>query len=693
MWRFLILLTFTVVSCTYLSAQSLTKAANDAFILTRMVEKFHVQPRPINSEFSSDVYNLFMQKLDDEKLFFTAEDIKLLSAYQYKLQEQIKSKQTDFLQAVLSLYQKRILQADTMIDNICKKPFNFTIAEKLTIAEDTSYPANITAMHLKLYKLMKASVLRSIVGDDEFAELNPIQQKKYVDSIEPILRHRVQNTYKRYIKRMLQRPGGLQQTAGEEYCKAIANSFDPHTEFFPLTEKENFESEIGRKPLAFGFSLDEDDEGNAVISNLLAGSPAFKSGQINKGDKIEAIQWEGKEAIDVREANASELSQTLDISNHDKAVFKIKKADGSVKNVTLWKEQLADDGEDDNKVKSFLLKGSKTIGYLSLPSFYEDWENDKGLNGCANDVAKEIVKLKKEKIDGLIIDVRYNGGGSLQEAVDLAGIFIDAGPVAQYKSREAKAYTLKDANRGTIYDGPLMIMVNGYSASASEIVAGTLQDYNRAVIFGSPTYGKATSQVILPMDTTITLESDFEKKKADSYVKVTLSQLYRITGKTAQKIGVQPDVLVPDALQAEGEREADNKLALLSNGIDANKYYKPNAPLPVTTLSSAAKSKIDTSSYFTRIRKYITDVRSSHEAKDISLRLQDPLQSLHKVDKNDEDKKDKEAPLFTIQTHAFEKQRAEASASVKALDEQWKQLLSIDPYVKLAYQTMLLMPQ
>ena len=148
------------------------------------------------------------------------------------------------------------------------------------------------------------------------------------------------------------------------------------------------------------------------------------------------------------------------------------------------------------------------MGYISLPAFYTDWQNnDKAGNGCADDVAKEIVKLKKENIEGLILDLRYNGGGSMQEAVDLSGIFIDAGPVAQIKSRDAKVYTMKDVNRGsTIYDGPLILMVNGYSASASEMVAGTLQDYNRAVIVGSPTYGKATAQVVLPMDTTINLD-------------------------------------------------------------------------------------------------------------------------------------------------------------------------------------------
>jgi carboxyl-terminal processing protease len=163
-----------------------------------------------------------------------------------------------------------------------------------------------------------------------------------------------------------------------------------------------------------------------------------------------------------------------------------------------------DNGDDDGKVKSFIIKGTKSIGYISLPAFYEDWENRKiGANGCANDEAKKVLKLKKENINGLVIDVRYNGGGPLNEAIDLAGIFIDAGQVGLIKDKTSKLCTLKDVNRGTIYDGQLAILVNGYSASASEVLANTLQDYNRVLIVGALTYGKAAAQVVLPMDTTI----------------------------------------------------------------------------------------------------------------------------------------------------------------------------------------------
>ena len=309
------------------------------------------------------------------------------------------------------------------------------------------------------------------------------------------------------------------------------------------------------------------------IDNLEPGSPAFRSGKLNKGDKFISVQWEGKEVIDVSDISIGEFGRLLDESNHTMALFTVKKADGTLVKISLQTEEA--NNEDGDKVKSFILKGAKTIGYIYLPVFYEDWDtNNQGLNGCANDVGREILKLKKENIDGLILDLRNNGGGSAEEATELAGIFIDAGPIQQEKGRDGKVYTLKDVNRGTIYDGPLVILVNGYSASASEIVAGALQDYTRAVFVGSNTYGKATAQIVFPMDTTVTPET-LPDKQTEDYLKITISKLYRINGTTAQFTGVHPDVVLPDLLDAYISKEADDPAALRPTTIEPNKYYTP----------------------------------------------------------------------------------------------------------------------
>jgi carboxyl-terminal processing protease len=545
-------------------------------------------------------------------------------------------------------------------------------------------------MRAKLSKLMKASALAELLEQQEFLSLNTAQQKKYSDSIEPILRQKVQTLFQRSIYTILQSPAGVPQYIGDEYCKAIALYYDPHTEYFPATEKEDFESELGADKLVFGFGLKENNKEGVRISELRPGSPAYKSGQLNTGDKIESIQWTNRQPIDVSSASVDEVSQVLGESNYDEAIVTVKKEDGTTRKVKLVKEKMEAD-EDDSMVKSFVLKGAKTIGYISLPAFYTDYEASSYVKGCANDVAKEIIKLKKENIDAIILDIRYNGGGSMQEAVELAGIFIDAGPVEMIKDKGVKIATLKDINRGTIYDGPLLVMINGYSASASEMVAGTLQDYNRAIIMGSPSYGKATAQIVLPLDTTVSLEKDFENIHTDSYIKLTVSQLYRISGKTAQFTGVVPDVVLPEVLDADPKREADNPFALQPNTIDANKYYQPLPALPISSLQAEASKDMQASAYFDKLNKYIARSKQAKQQTDISLKLADVIEKYKAEQTDDVLEEDTTVSTFSIDNNAFEKQRLQADSQLASTDTTWKTYLQKDPYLKIAYKLLVMM--
>lgn len=687
---FFFLSLFTFFSLVY--AQPVNKAAADAYVITRMVQKFHVQPRALNDSLSNDFYNNFLKVLDGGKIFFTMEDIAKLQQYRLKLDEEISGKKTAFLQMVINLYGQRTSQADSIIDNICKQSFGFSSAEKYTVREDTSYPANAAGMRNKLYKLIKLSVLKSLIkSSDKISTLTAATQKKYLDSAEQSLRKKVQINFKRAVTTMMQSPGGLQQAVSDIYCESLATCYDPHTSYFPLTEKENFESELGNGDYEFGFSTDEEDEGGVSISNLKPGSPAFKSGLLNEGDKIISVQWEGKESIDVSDASEEALDKIFAASNHDKITLTVKKVDGTTRQVTMMKEKI-EDSDDDNKVKSFLLKGEKTIGYISLPAFYEDWEDaEKDVNGCANDVAKEIVKLKKENIDGLVLDLRYNGGGSVQEATELAGIFIDAGPVSQIKNSNGKTFILKDISRGTIYDGPLMILVNGYSASASEMLAGTLQDYNRAVITGNPTYGKATAQIVLPMDTTINLETFDNSKKTSSYLKLTTDKLFRVSGATAQGYGVQPDILIPDESEAQPEHESDEQFWLHVTNIDANKYYKPYPPLPLTALKTIAANEIAKNDYFKKVNEYVQQYAQLSKQKDISLRWDDALQERKKrpaIFTNPDLLKDTTAAGFSIENNAYEKQRLANDAGLQEINNDLKDYMMQDATLKIAYDVL-----
>lgn len=346
-------------------------------------------------------------------------------------------------------------------------------------------------------------------------------------------------------------------------------------------------------------------------------------------------------------------------------------------------------GDDEERVKSFILKGSNTIGYIYLPAFYEDWEaNNDGLNGCANDVGREIIKLKKENINGLILDMRYNGGGSVSEAAELTGIFIDAGPVAQEKSRGARVNTIKDMDRGTIYDGPLVILVNGYSASATELMAGALQDYNRAIIIGSPTYGKATMQVVLPMDTTVTPEN-FSQIQTDDYLKITISKLYRITGATAQFKGVQPDIVVPDILDAYITKEANEPFAIRPTVISANKYYTPYPALPVRQISASVQGEIDTSKYFNAVKRFIAYANQKKDAKDISLNVKDALAGMNSDwTYNDSAIAGTESAKFKVLDNRSEMEQMRNGTDLKEQNDEFRHQVSTDATVNIAYDVL-----
>jgi carboxyl-terminal processing protease len=655
---------------TTLTAQTIEHVATDAWLITRMADRYHVSPRPLDKEMSAAIFSQLLDGLDGDRLIFTADDIRQLSAYRLTLDEEILNRRTTFLAFLAGLYKERLTRTDSLIDSITARPFDFTLHETLAVTEDTSWASSRQALRSRIAKLLKYSVGTGIA--DELLDTTHLRPPSR-DNLEIALRKKEAEKMHRSIRRILQSPQGIEGIVGNIYCQSLASCYDPHTAYFPPDEKAAFESMLGNKPLSFGLTLTADDNGNPVIGKLLAGGPAFQSGNLHEGDKIMAIRWDNKESIDVSGASLEEIDRILADEGGSRLTLTVKKPDGTTRDVSLEKQLVnTDNDDDDGKVQGFVLNGARTVGYISLPAFYEDWEDPRGINGCSNDIAKQILRLKRSNITGLILDLRYNGGGSMQEAVDLAGIFIDAGPVAQIKTREAKVITLKDVIRGTVYDGPLILLVNGRSASASEMVAGTLQDYHRALIVGSPTYGKATAQVILPMDTTIDLATYNGKAQASSYLKVTISKLYRITGNTAQRSGVQPDILLPDPPDALTERESDEKFALPANPIDANKYYKPLPPLPLAAVQAVARKAMDSSAFFTLARQ--RQPPQKHPDKVISLYLDDIIAERKKAMAEDAPEATDPArstPPFTIGS---------------PISEDRKKEMQEDPYLAIAYQ-------
>ena len=653
-----------------------------------MIELKHYSPRPVNDSFSMAIFKTVINSADRRRIFFTEPEYKQLLSFSLNLDDELNGKGWGFFEQFSALYKKALMRADTLADKILQKPFDFTVNESITSFKEDNFgfAADNTALKDRWSRRLKLRVMGRIYDEVKGDSTKKMSFKDALSSKEVTTREKLKQLEKKAIKKILDAPGGYDAFVAELYLNAIATSFDPHTNYFSASTGEDFQAGLSTESLSFGIELDENDKGQVVIDKLVPGGPAWKSGELHEGDELQSLQWEGKEAVDMSNASLEEAWEVLDQSSKDRMVFKFRKADGTTVIVLLRKEKLEN---EENIVKGFVLKGEKKIGYILLPGFYTEWENETG-SGCANDVAKAIMRLKKENIEGLVLDVRYNGGGSMGEAMDMAGIFIDEGPLFAQKTKDGKQVTLKDPNRGTIYDGPLVLMVNGQSASASELLGATLQDYNRAVIVGSKTYGKATAQMVFSLDTNSTKAEPVPNRDA---TKITVGKLYRLTGTTPQFSGVSPDVILPDAFDALEFREEFSKYALMPDTAKRNSYYKSLPALPVSELSAKSAARVIASPEFREVKKYIEAGKKLYAASPRTVPLK--WDSFEKwMQENDEeqmlpDEEDWVSKKFVVENHAGDKELFRNNAYAKEINDIWLRNIAGDLYLEEAFAVLL----
>lgn len=660
-------------------AQSdLKTVVDNAFLITRMAQKWHAQPRAVDDSFSLFVYNKLIDELDPFHVLLAKEDSVKLAAWQYKIDDAILNRQTNILKEIIQLYSAKMQWANSQITALAKTPFIFSTKDSISFSFVRQYALGGLQQDKKLEQILRWHILeRMYKSIPDTMNKAPALSKKYMDSLEVVCRKKVARKW--LFK--LSANGNIPQHVGDLYCKAVAMAYDPHSDYYTQTEKELFESYLGNEQFRFGFSLDDLEYGGVAINDIQPASPAFKSGLIHTGDKIISLQWEGHQQINVAEATAEDVREVLVQQNHALLHIELEKLDGTVSKVSLIKEVSENDSEEDN-LTSYVLNGNHKYGYISLPVFYTDWENPQAAtSGCANDVAKEILKLQKENIQGLIIDLRYNGGGSMQEAADLAGIFIDAGPVAQIKMQHQKPIVVHDANRGIIYNGPLVILVNSYSASASEMVAGVLQDYNRAVIVGSPTYGKATGQIFMPLDTNFIPGNKYADIKKNGWLKITTGLISRVTGKSAQLTGVEPDIYLPDILETLNEREKDEVNPLPVKPIEPNKYYKALQAKNLAPLRQKLEDYISGNPYFKTVSDLLKE--SADEPAMISLTFTWP-----RAGGNETAIETSRARAYTVQSTAFDQTRLSASSTLAQSDAAIREELQKDPTIESAFEVL-----
>lgn len=635
-----------------------------------MLNKFHYQSVELNDKVSSQIFDDFINALDPYSLIFTQVELNKLEVYKTTIDD-IKGNRNscEFLKVITEIYHDRLIKVDTMVSLILRKPFDFNSKDTITfipMSEKITFSDDIQ-LEKRWRKRLKYQALEIIFSASDEND-HPINaDNKTLLLKEPEARKKLLVKEKRFTQRILDHPMGFDNYVSVMFHNAIANRYDPHTLYFSSLEKENFQAGLSKEAKSFGLSFDEGKNGEVIIGELTPGGPAWKSSELHKGDVVLKIKWPETEAMDLAYSSSAEIEGLIHSSTSDKIELTIRQGNDMVSTILLYREVIS---VDENTITGFVLTGTKKIGYISLPGFYTEMNSTQAL-GCANDVAKEILKLEKENIEGIILDLRYNGGGSVYEAMNLAGIFIDEGPLCIMRSKNEKPQLMKDMNRGTIYNGPLLIMVNGLSASASEIFSASLQDYNRALIVGSNTYGKAIGQVTLPVDTSLninTYREDGENNITD-FVNVTLSRFYGIDGICHQGTGVKPDVTLPDFYSNELYGEAANPYSLKPDTIIKKVFFNPLPALPKSQLSALSKERLNKDRTFTEIDQTADSLRNSVKKRE---KIALSLDAFRKYKKNSDDAEDHISKLIY---HPSEKYKI---AGTLYDDE----ILKADPYKK-----------
>lgn len=672
-----------------LAANGQHKARNiqpEIYSLKALLAANHIQPRTIDDAFSENLFEKFIEDMDPHKLFFTQEDIAWLGSHRKLLDDEIEGRGKGFFPRFQERYHSNLIRSQKIVDSILSTSPDFRKKEFFNPDDETrSLDDQMLVERHRLW--LKYSILerltelleRDSVVSSVFFETNISQAVSYV-----------RNSTLRPIAKLLNDAARFDHEVGTAFLQTIASVYDPHSEFFSNRDYDDFMASLSTEDYYFGFSLDEDDKGNVMISGMAPGGPAWKSGDLHVSDVVLGIQMEGEEAVDLKGMNIQDVNEVFDGQDTDAMKMIVRGVDGQEKQVTLRRERLA---QEENVVQSFILHGEVKTGYIYLPDFYTRWGDEDAGGRSANDVAKEIIRLKKEGIEGLILDLRFNGGGSLYEAAAMAGIFIDEGPLAMVSTRERNAFTIKDMNRGTVYDGPLVVMVNGASASASEVLAGTLQDYNRGLVVGSRTYGKATGQNVFPLQGAT---SGVKAKKAvgpPGYVKVTTQRLYRVTGKSVQGRGVIPDVILPDIFMTLNLRESLYPFALQPDSVDRNTYFKPLQFFDRDVLRLRSRERISQHPAFSALQSVLPllqEVAASRgEAQ--SLVWEDYLAGALALTKIQADVKSTGISVqqaFTVSNSGAREQRLAVDDYARQVNERWVELLSTDIYLQETYHIL-----
>ena len=577
-------------------------------LVSYVLDKLHYDPQIINDDFSIKVYDDFIDAVDSQKRFLLKSDLELFSQFRLSIDDQINSSDIAFFNLVYETLKKRIDEVENFYGEILEVPFNFQINEEINLDyENLEYASSSDDLKKIWRKRLKLSAL------DGYASKKEIKDKEKVISEEEIEKES-RTAISQNLKDFFQFNDELERSDWFSiYLNSIVTQFDPHTSYLAPQAKEVFDQNISGKFQGIGARLFKRNQ-QVEISEIIIGGPVWRDNLLNVGDIIIAVAQSAEE--EPTEISLMKLTDATDLIKGEKGTnvfLTVKRVDGGIEQIEITRDIVE---LEETYAKSSIIKDDSNVyGLINLPRFYVDFD-DYGERNAASDIKKEILELKNKNINGLILDLRNNGGGSLKTVVDITGFFIEKGPVVQVKSIGGRKEILKDNDPSIIWDGPLVILVNEFSASASEILAAALQDYNRAIILGSKqTYGKGTVQNVVDLNNVISGNTYGDLGS----LKITTDKFYRVNGGSTQLEGVKSDLIFPNRYSYIdiGEKDLENPLSW--DKIDPARYDNSVKVFNYAQAISNSKERIGQNEYFSIIDQHAKLIKSKQDDKTISL--------------------------------------------------------------------------
>ncbi|MBX0332806.1 carboxy terminal-processing peptidase [Pontibacter sp. HSC-14F20] len=575
-----------------LYSKNSTPAGKNEILIKALMQglsTMHYKPEKVDDNFSKKAFGLYLDRIDFNKKFLLESDVAMLRKYETQLDDQLRAGSFEFFDISADLIEKRTKESEAFYKEILSKPFDFSKEEnieldgkKLKFAKDKNELKEAWRKQLKYQTLVRLADMQK-QQEKATASADSKETRKTMEQMEAEAREKVMTAYNELYKRLDQ---VTRDDRRSTYINAVANVYDPHTGYFPPKAKKDFDIEFTGRLEGIGASLQEKD-GQIKVMEIVPGSPSYMQGDLKPGDAIQKVAQGSNDPVLVEGMRLDDAIQLIRGKKGTEVRLTVRKPDGSTRIIPIVRDVIV---FEETYAQSAMIDDKQKIGYIKLPGFYADFERKGGRNS-GEDVKAEVEKLKAAGMQGLVLDLRNNGGGSLADAVEMAGLFIEQGPIVQVRTSSGKTVVLDDRDPEVQYTGPLVIMVNSNSASASEILAAAMQDYKRAVIVGTPTFGKGTVQQFVEIDEA--LPSQFDPYKPFGALKLTIQKFYRINGGTTQLRGVTPDVILPDAYSYLEFGEKEQEYALAFDEISPARYKTwTRTKLNIPAIQASSKGRI-----------------------------------------------------------------------------------------------------